>query len=333
MSAVNQNKQKSKNSNSSSTNADSSLILNSSWKILNATEKLGAQDVNYTESPIHVKILYESNTNQNTANTRSNNTLNKCDINENCTLTGELTKGQTLLTSYFRPIERKSNNSNEIVNNAKKHTAAAVDDDNDFDDNPLEIVIDDYAPTNELINDSKKTVRKCLFLHRKRVRQKYNRISTVRQRFVERLVRLAKTSRKRFSPNWHRFHVKSVLFVYQCIISFHRFTSAFVQGQSKQKATTATTTTLNESVKMTTEAITINRRVQKLLNDNTHVKETNDDVTTVTTPSHSDGGAKRPPKSQRASDNSRLLLLTENAHESSEKDFGMEHFYIITYFI
>lgn len=317
-STLKHNKQQSSSNKISIKNDDSTSILSNSWTIGNTTEKFDVHEIDLTKTPIQVKILYEANNNE--QNTTTNARKIECDINENCTSNDNLTKGQTLLTSYFRPIERKSTiNSIDGGNDAKNNDLDDDDDDDDEYDNPLEI---DYAPTSDLTSDSEKTDQKCLLFHRKRIRRKYNRISTVRQRSIELLVRLARTIRNRFTPNWHRFSNKNVLFVYQCLISFHRFTSEFV------KQTEQSVTTFNQhKLKMTTEAITINRRVQKLLNDNnTNAKETNDDaavvVTTVATPNHNDGGAKRPPKSQRSSDNSRLLLLTENAHESSEKDFG-----------
>lgn len=329
------NKKQNRSSRNISTKSDSTSILSNSWKIVNSTEKLNVHGIDLTKTPIQVKILYETNSDKQSAtiNPKLNIeytglTHTKCNINENCTSNDSLIKGQTLLTSFFRRIEEKSNeNLIDGGNDDTKHIDFDnhhVDDDDDEYDNPLEI---DYAPTNELIpSDCEKTERKCMQLHRKRIRRKYKRISTVRQRAVDLLVRLVKTIRKHFTTNGHRFRNKNVLFVYQCLLLYHRFTREFVK-QSKSSETPTATTTLNQhKLKMTTEAITINRRVQKLLNDHTNTKDASDDaavVTTVTTPNHTDGGAKRPPKSQRSSDNSRLLLLTENAHESSEKDFGM----------
>lgn len=290
-------------------------LSNKSGKIENVTEKLDIQEINLIKSPIQVKILYESNNNnQNTLvnahnipNAQASN--NKCDINENCTSANQkLTKGQTLLTSYFRPIGLIGGC---IDSNAKDNDLN--DDDWNDSDNALQI---DYAPTNELTINAGKSDKKCLLLHRKRIRRKYSRISTLRQRSIKLLLFI----QKQFTKNWRRFHNKNVLFVYQCIISFHRFAYEFMQHCEQNE------TILKQSeLKMTTEAITINRRVQKLLGDNTNAKETNDDggTTTTVTNHNSDGGAKRPPKSQRSSDNSRLLLLSENAHESSEKEFGM----------
>lgn len=331
-SALKHNKQR------SSIKGDSTLAFSNSLTIANETIKSNVPEIDLTKTPIQVKILYGTNANEQrttphaSVQRRTENAgsaLNKCDINENCTPNDSLIKGQTLLTSFFRPIAANSKKTsidigddgarNNTINNDDDYHD---DDDDDEYDNPLEI---DYAPTSESIaSDCEKTDRTCLLLHRKRIRRKYNRISTVRQKAVDLLVHLARTIRTQFTTNWHRFRNKHVLFVYQCISFYHRFAREFVK-QSKSSET-ATTTTTTKKLKMTTEAITINRRVQKLLNDHTNAKETSDDavVTTATTPNHSgDGGAKRPPKSQRSSDNSRLLLLTENAHESSEKDFGM----------
>lgn len=313
---------------------DSTLVLSNSWNVVNEPEKSSVPEIDLTKTPIQVKILYEANVNKQctaaSAQRRiesAGSAFNKCDINENCTPNDSLIKGQTLLTSFFRPIDGNSkNNSTSVGNDGAKNIACDDDhhddDDDDEYDNPLEI---DYAPTSDSIaSDCEKTDRKCLLFHRKRIRRKYKRISTVRRRAVELLVHQAKTIRKQFTTNWHRYRNKHARFVYQCLSYYHRFSREFVKQSKSSEATLKVKTT---KLKMTTEAITINRRVQKLLNDHTNAKETSDDavvVTTVTTPNHSgDGGAKRPPKSQRSSDNSRLLLLTENAHESSEKDFGM----------
>lgn len=246
-------------------------------------EKTSEKEIDLTKSPIQVKIVYEWNNNKqntliNAHNLNTDASYSTCDINS--TTNDSLTKGQTLLTSYFRPIEQKSTYTIVEVPVVNEH-----DDWNDSD-NALHI---DYAPTNVLTIGSGKTDKKCLLLqHRKRIRRKYKRISTLRQRSIDLLLLL----QRRYPISWPQLH----------IILFQRVTCEFLK-QSEQNETILN----KDKLKMTTESIAINRRVQK---------ETNEF-------NNGDGAAKRPPKNQRSSDNSRLLLLSENVHESSEKDFGM----------
>lgn len=260
-------------------------------------------DIYDNNSLIQVKILYETSDLKQNINEISNcktefeaivpPCIHKCDINENNSLSESLIKGQTLLTSYFQPIHRKRSDSIEIQT---------------FNHDP-----DDSF---ELIISDNETTDKHLLLCGKRISRKYRclKISKylTRKRISEFLVQVARKSRKQFATNYRRFSNEKVTFVHQCLILYHRFISAYVEFN---------TTDQKISTKMTTEAIAINRRVQKLLNDNnTSARETNDE-NVATTHSHSDASAKRLPKNQRTSDNSRLLLLTENAQESSEKDF------------
>lgn len=249
-------------------------------------------------SIIQVKILYEtSSLNQNINQITDCKTefgivephVPKSDINENSTLSESLIKGQTLLTSFFRPIQRKRNDSIEI-----------------------ETVYNDHDDSFELIISDNEKTDKHLLLCGKRILRKYRRLNAskylVRRKIIEFLVQVAQKSRKQFATKWHRFPNKNVTFVYQCLISYHRFITAYVNINNRSE---------EKSKRMTTEAISINRRVQKLLNDNPSARETHDE-NVPTTQSHSDAGAKRLPKNQRTSDNSRQLLLTENAQESSD---------------
>lgn len=300
-------------SNTSCVKSVSSSQSDKSRKIPNSVQILDVQEVELPKSPIEVKILYESNkpNSQNTLIntlkiTNTDTSSSTCD--KNCTTNECLTKGQTLLTSYFRPIERNSNHST-IDDSAKEGGggggADLYNDDWNDSDNALQI---DYAPANDLTFDSGQTNKKCLLFHRKRIRRKYKHISTLRQRSINLLLLI----QNNFTVDWPQFKNKNVLWMCQCLIKFHRITCELVKNNQPNG------TIANEDiVNMTTEPITINRRAQK---------ETSDDATAaaITATNHNnDGAAKRLPKNQRSSDNSRLLLLTENAHESSEKDFGM----------
>lgn len=220
----------------------------------------------------------------------------------NVTSNQSLIKGQTLLTSFFRPIKRKS--------------PVVVD---DIDDS-VEFSIDIEQPENIVISDHEETSthKNHLLWHRKLIRRKYSRVDVcrhlIRKKIQTFLVQLVLKSRKQFPAHWRRFkHNKNVSFVYRCLISYNEFTRAFVKQNNPEVET--------KQIDMTTEALVINRRVQKLLNENNaNMRETNEENPT---PAHnpSDTAAKRPPKNQRTSDNARQLLLTENPQESSEKDF------------
>lgn len=271
--------------------------------------KYGVDDFNFPEnnSLIKVKILYETNDlSENISQTTvwkselssANAFVYKCDKNDNSVLDDTLIKGQTLLTSYFRPIPR---NPQHLIEPQIK----SIDREHD---NSFELVIN---------CDNEEIDTKQLLLCRKRIRRKYHRLNVtkyqIRSRTIAFFVQVAHQSRKQFSVQWRQLRNKHVAFAYKCFVLFQRFVIALRQQNQH---------VINDANGMTTEAIVNNRRVQKLLNDNnTNMRETHEE-NTPTTHGHNDVGAKRLPKHQRTSDNSRLLLLTDNAQESSEKDFG-----------
>lgn len=237
------------------------------------------------DSLIQVKIVYE----------RAEN-VNKCDVND---IRKHLEKGQTLLTSYFQPIKRTNDLS------------------------PLE-----RRPNSIEINDPGNLIIKCNnnqkwnFKRSKRICRKYARLNickySVRKRTGIFLVQFAQKSRKEFSSHrWYWFRKNSkVSFIHRCLITYHRFIVEYVNQLNKPQSERKTTN-------MTTEALVTNRRIQKMLNDNigTPVKETNDENILHTGQQQIDVGTKRlQAKNQRISENNRLLL-TENSHETSEKDF------------
>lgn len=232
------------------------------------------------QSPIEVKVIYKLN------DFDDYKSVNKCDKNEIKTFNEQheqhLIKGQQLLTSYFSPIQRKSK------------------------ENVLTISIDSDNSTEYFHNE--KTDKNCLLLYRKQIRRKYNRSLKVRRTILVFLVHLIRTANKQFTE--HRFDNRNLFLVYYSFILYHRFTVE-VSNQLKNKR--------NNSKKMSAEALVLNRRAQKLLNDSGSAKE-NEEIAS-TTHNHTDGSTKRPPKSQRSTDTSKLLLLTENPQESSEKDF------------
>ncbi|XP_031624264.1 uncharacterized protein LOC116341381 isoform X2 [Contarinia nasturtii] len=194
--------------------------------------------------------------------------------------------GQTLLTKYFHPIHRKKVDAEDLI-----------------------ILTE--------TEKDKKTDRKYLHLHSKQINKKYRKLRTrkyfMRQKTTAFLVCIAQKLRKFYSTHWHRFRQnRNVSLAYRCVITFYRYTTEFVNCVKHQIP--------QISSNMSIEALVTNRRVQKILNDN--VREITEENNAHIGQQHqSDGSAKRLPKNQRTSDSTRLLLLAENAQESSEKDF------------
>lgn len=246
-----------------------------------------------THSVLQVKIIYEH------INT-------KCKILDEKTTTGitksgvlnsgqHLSKGQTLLTSYFQPIRKRNH---------------------DRPSEKLESSIEIEDPADLAVSNIAEIDKKRLLCLSKQIRRKYNRLSTgkymIRLKTVEFLVNFAQKARKQYSAHWNRYRRnKNVSFVYRCLITFQQFAIELAKRRKSE--------TKESSSKMTTEALVTNRRVQKFLNENTSAREMSEEHIIHTV--QSDSGAKRLPKNQRTSDNTRLLLLSENGQESSEKDF------------
>lgn len=225
-------------------------------------------------SLIHVKIFYESDKNvQN--NIRGNNyAIKDCNIEH-------LSKGQTLLTSYFHPLLRVAN-------------------DNDFKGVEVKRQIRDIT----------------ISLQSKRIRKRYRRLRLrqylIRKRTRQFLVHLILGVRKNFSHHWHRFQrYKKISFVYRCIISYHLFTTEFQRHTKIEIPKVPTKTTI--------ETLVTNRRVQQFISGESAREMTDENISAHTVQQHSDVGPKRLLRNQRTHQS--ILLLSENAQESSEKDF------------
>lgn len=196
----------------------------------------------------------------------------------------KLEKGQTLLTSFFK---RKSINSVDAHQSQRIETTAETFDISEYLPDPLE-ESDDSSDGVEI-----------------------NTGPLPRQKIVAHFVKVC-SSIRRFQGNSH------VLFVYKCIIAFHRFIHVLV----KQIANENMKEVQSDSEKLaSTESIMINRRVQRLLHDKEHANDDNAGNGVVgTNASPTDSMNKRLPKSQRANESTKLLLA-ENSQDSSEKDF------------
>lgn len=243
-------------------------------------------------SSIQVKILYEpSGINQ----LETIYCYEKSDINDKH---DSLIKGQTLLTSYFRPIQKSITN--------------------DLNDDNLEISIQVNEPIDTTADEVLSGDSKFRRWQSKRICKKYKRLN-IRKFFIRKqtnqfFTKLVLKTRKKFSPHWHRFRRNSnVSFVYRCIILYHLFVTELI---NREKHTIKIL-----SAKMTTEALITNRRIQKFSNENvSNARDLSEEHQVTAQPN--DVGAKRLPKNQRTSESTmRLLLLSENTQESSDKDF------------
>lgn len=266
---------------------------------------------NTNDSLIQVKIVYDQSANNDPINILINTlqpqALNICE--PNCLVsTGNLDKGQTLLTSYFQPIKSTTD----------LHTETRL--------SPIEI----DEPGNLIICDNEKTDQKWLLWRSKHICRKYIRLNIsknlIHKRIQRFLVLFARKAQKQFWSRRNLFKENNkVTRIYRWLITFHRFITEFVK-ESKGKFSKKKTKT---KTKMTSEALVANRRIQKILNDNVGTaREGNDENTVHTGQQPSDVGTKRLPKNQRITDNNRLLL-TENAQESSEKEFRKSSLYIL----
>lgn len=259
---------------------------------------------NTDESLIQVKIIYEQSTYNDSTNNlispvnHKSQALNDCRfICDVSNIGRNLDKGQTLLTSYFQPIRRTID----------LHSESCLS------------MIDTDEPGNLIICDNDKTDQKWLLRQSKQICRKYIRLNInkdlIRKRIQHFLVEFGRKARKEYWLYRNFFcRNNNISLIYRWLITFHRFTTEFVNYKvkfSKNKTTT----------KMANEALVANRRIQKILTDTTGItKEANDENAIHAGQQPSDVGTKRLPKNQRTTDNNRLLL-TENAQDSSEKEF------------
>lgn len=236
-----------------------------------------------SDSQVKVKILYEPFIDT------------KCEQN-NETIKCELPRGQTLLTSFFEVKRRPSTTETSEIKN--------------YDDFGPAEPIKDYEPTepNEIPKNS--------LLHRHRILRKYcklNKRNYIDKKRLQRcLVLIIRSNKEQTTRHWRQYsHNTKLLYVYQCILIYHQYTSAVLTKRFQS----------NSEQKMTTDTIMINRRVQRILNENpNNGRDTNDD--NHLGPNLGDAGTKRLSKNQRnANDNNLLMLLTENVNESTEKDY------------
>lgn len=212
---------------------------------------------------------------------------------------GIINKGQTLLTSYFHPIKQKDN----------------VDD--------LESSVQLTNIIESLVQEKVSNIdKKYLFRQRKQIIRRYRKYISrkylARQRTATFLVHITRRLHRKYSTHPRLRHNENVSLVYRCLIIFHRYTTELVNCV-KYKITQI-------SSNMSTETLIASRRVQKIINDN--VSEENNHIVQQ---QQTDASVKRlPTKNQRTSDSNRLLLLSENAQESSEKDFCKYTVYFIS---
>lgn len=241
---------------------------------------------------IHVKIVYEiDEVKTNSTNQCGNSKLHENTVAANNTLCEPLLEGQTLLTSFFKPVPKHTEN---------------VSLDYEFD---ISLNID--TSQNDLTISS--ADKKSLFQHSRRIRKKYKLLFfakyLLRHQATKFLVHLIAVIRDRNSQLQYQLcHNRNVLIVHRCIVSYQQYTKELLALINE---------TAEHRSKMSSESLIINRRIQKLLNDNS----VNQNDENLPAQHQNDGGVKRLPKNQRTGDNVRLLLFDEKAQESSEKDF------------
>lgn len=237
------------------------------------------------DNQVKVKILYEPFIDS------------KCEQNDETKY--ELPKGQTLLTSFFE-VKRKptTTKTSELKN---------------YDDFEPTEPINDYYESAE--PNKPNEIPTNLLFHWKRILRKYFKLNKrnfiVKKRLQRCLVLIIRSNKEQTTRHWRQYsHNTNLLYVYQFIVIYHQFTSAILTKQFESNA------------KMTTDTIMINRRVQRIMNENpNNGREANDDNNHLG-PNLVDAGTKRLSKNQRNSnDNNLLMLLTENANESTEKDY------------
>lgn len=238
----------------------------------------------------------------------------------------ELEKGQTLLTSFFKKVER----SEKVERVTNVSSAAEIATDAQFNDTTD---ISEYLPDplDESDDDNKSGIDEhcerspCLLRLRNQINRKYRRFAKqkylLRSKIVKNLVFIVKAARHTFANNWNRFRSNACIqFVYKCIVSFHHLITVLIEQQQISE-TAMQNVNVNVNEKMTsTESIMINRRVQRLLHDKDQLADDIAHNVGGTNAPATDSMNKRLPKNQRANESTKLLL-SENVQDSSEKDF------------
>lgn len=212
----------------------------------------------------------------------------KCEQNDK-TKQCELGKGQTLLTSFFK-VKRKSTTTaetNEIKNYVDFGSAESIN---------------NYEPTEP--NNSNE-IQKYLLLHRNRILRKYCKLNKrnyiVKNRLKRCLVLIIRSNKEQITRHWQKYsHNTNLLYVYQCILIYQQFTYAILTKEFQSE------------VKLSTDTIMINRRVQRILNENpNNGREANDDNNRL------DVVCEKIDKCNYLQE----LLMSENANKSTEMDY------------
>lgn len=228
--------------------------------------------------------------------------LQACD-QINCEHTHKLEKGQTLLTSYFSALK---NLSTTTTLNAQQ----------------------------ALLSDNvNKSERKTRLKWRSIILRKYSKQNQRKKATIYALQRKLRKIVKRFkakeAKHWRPYNYSTdLLFVYLCINTYHTYTRLLLRTFEPSEGDTVKSTNEKQLLhtvlakKYIQSAITTSRDTASI--SKTAINQLNsfrmNTVNATNVPNGSDTAARRLSKTSKTIDNSRLMLLPESQHESTEKD-------------
>lgn len=206
-----------------------------------------------------------------------------------------VSKGQTLLTSYF-PVLKKTL--------PPPDASFTISECGDID-KVIEVGSECSASANN-INPN---------WFRVKIVRKYSRLinqqSCHRQKLLHKLERIVEKSKRSCAKRWLPYRRQPLLlFAFLCIDAYHNYTNELAKMNGlnapvgKRPVTKATPI----------DVVVANKRVQKIVNE-LNGGTTSDEV-----------NAKRLTKGNRTAENARMMLLYENQQESAEKDISKWHF-------
>lgn len=217
-----------------------------------------------------------------------------------------ISKGQTLLTSYFTVLKKSAAPSSPLsrpdANYENVECNAATDE--------VNIVQFEYSEkTTNIYRFRLKIVRKYLRLNYHKNRR--------RHQLQHKFNHIIRKSKHLYTKCWQPYRRQPfVLFTFLCIDTYRKFTGALfkMNGSNAAVGSRRPVSNIGRSVSATTsksmsiDVIAVNKRVQKIVNDI--------NGGTIT----DEANAKRLSKGNKTAENARMMLLCENQLESAEKD-------------
>lgn len=248
---------------------------------------------------------YDCDTSFNVFDQSTNNCLNcsrctvTCDDNISRTSNRHIGKGQTLLTSYFTVLKKKTPSTSSPDASfiySKCDDAVEVTDERNNENWQTKS------------NSRVKIIRKYLHLD---YRKNLNR-----QRLRQKLIKIIRKSKSLCAKRWHPYRRQpQILFTFLCLDAYQTYTNELMKMNGsnavvgKRPLTNfgrSVSTATNKSTPI--DVVAANKRVHKIVNDINGG------------PSSDEVNAKRLTKGNRTAENARMMLLYENQQETSEKD-------------